>query len=73
MKQLKKAIQLGLPVALIIAFGLVLLLIFVPEFINGGKLLLVEENQPLLITEIIMAVGILVYGIHKFRNVIRDN
>ena len=73
MKRLKKAIQLGLPVALIIAFGLVLLLIFVPEFINGGRLLLVEENQPLLITEIIMAVGILVYGIHKFRNVIRDN
>ena len=73
MKRLKKAIQLGLPVALIIAFGLVLLLIFVPEFINGGTLLLVEENQPLLITEIIMAVGILVYGIHKFRNVIRDN
>jgi len=69
--KLLKALWLGLPEALIIGFGLALLYILVPLFANGGSLLIVETRQPILVVEVIVAVGILVYGIHRLRDLIR--
>jgi len=71
MRKLLKALQSGLPEALIIGFGVTLLYILVPLFANGGSLLIVEASQSILVVEIMVAVSILTYGIHRLRNLIR--
>lgn len=71
MKDILKALQLGLPEALIISLGLVSLYILVPLFANGGSLLLVEPSQPILILEIVVATGIVGYGIYRVNRLIR--
>lgn len=71
MKGILKAFRIGLPEALIIGLGLVLLYMLIPLFINGGSLLVVEANQPLLIIEMVVAVAILAYGIRRMGQLIR--
>jgi len=71
MKDVLKALQIGLPEALIIGFGLIMLYIFIPMFINGGSVYLVESNKAILIPEIIVGVGILSYGIFRVARLIK--
>ena len=71
LKDILKALRLGLICTLIIGFSLTLLYILIAMLINGGGVYVVETNRPVLISEILLMACTLCYGCYLLRVLIR--